>query len=137
MKKLTLIIFAFDIDNEVSKALVQIIDTNKILFNCYPGVYMYIFETNYDIFKCEDVIEELGYNYLLFDTTEKNEYFRINGNSEFIEMFIDNLNVDEREIHEMSDDEREQFLIHKAKDLGNTALTDEEHEFLINRMRLD
>lgn len=137
MKKLTLIIFAFDVDNDVSKALVQIVDTNKMLFNCYPGVYMYIFETNYDIFQCEEVIEELGYNYLLFDTTQKTEYFRINGNTEFIEMFIDNLNVDERDAHEMSDDDREQFLIHKARDLGNDALTLEEHEFLVNRMKLD
>jgi len=135
MKKLTLIIFAFDVDNEVSKALVQIVNNNKILFNCYPGVYMYIFETDLDIFQCEEVIEELGYNYVLFDTTQKTEYFRINGESEFIEMFIDNLNVDEREIHEMSDEDREQFLIHKAKDLGNDALTQEEHEFLINRMK--
>lgn len=137
MRKLTLIIFTFDIDNEVSKALVQIVNNNKILFNCYPGVYMYIFETDLDIFQCEEVIEELRYNYVLFDTSQKTEYFRINGDSEFIEMFIDNLNVDEREIHEMSDEDREQFLIHKAKDLGNDALTPEEHEFLINRMKLD
>jgi hypothetical protein len=134
MKKLTLIIFAFDVDDTISKKLVQIVDTNKILFNCYPGVYMYIFETSYDIFQCEEVIEELGYNFVLFDTTQKTEYFRINGYTEFIEMFIDN-NIDYDIV--MSDEDREQYLIHKAKDLGNDALTPEEHEFLINRMKLD
>ena len=134
MRKLTLIIFAFDVDNEVSKALVQIVTNNKILFNCYPGVYMYIFETDLDIFQCEEVIEELRYNYVLFDTSQKTEYFRINGDSEFIEMFIDNT-IDYDIV--MSDEDREQFLIHKAKDLGNDALTPEEHEFLINRLKLD
>jgi hypothetical protein len=131
MKKLTLIIFAFDIDNQISKALIQLVHNNKILFNCYPGVYIYIFETNLDIYQCEEVIEEMRYNYVLFDTTEKNEHFRINGNSEFIEMFIDN-DIDHII---MSDDAREQFLIDKSKIYGNNSLTKEEHDFLINRMK--
>lgn len=129
-RKLTLIIFEFDIDTQISKTLVQIVDTNKIIFNCYPGVYMYIFETTHDIYQCEEIIEELGYNYVLFDTTEKNEYFRINGNTEFIEMFIDNKNSDET----FTDEQLEKYLIQKSKAFGNESLSEEEHSFLIKRL---
>ena len=91
------------------------------------GIILTPFKSLLSLAECRAELAKSGYNFILIDVSEQTDYVQTAGDSTFIRGLLGVFTP-------QSEDERELELFEKRRIYGEDSLTDEEHEFMKQRM---